>query len=171
MQFNKECVGARPDPGLAMKIKKVLVIFVGVIILYVMSIYIRAYFWEKQAAQYATEALSAIARPWSAGEFFKRASTTLPKIDLDARAELMPQMTEAAAIYVGRMVKIIGEPDCNLYRAYYAKSKSKEEFTFASCPMKVEFEKKTCPFGMILVEENDKWRIATYDLTTCLRPD
>lgn len=154
-----------------MKIKKVLVVLVGVIILYVMSAYIRGYFWEKQAAQYATEALSAIARPWSADEFFKRASTTLPQIDLDTRAELMTRASEAAAIYVGSMVKIVDEPDCNLSQGSYRKSKSKKEFTFASCSMKVEFEKKTCPFAMVLVEENNKWRIATYDLTTCLRPD
>ena len=152
-----------------MTIKKLLVVLVGVIILYVISLYIRAYFWEKQAAQYTTESLIAIARPWSADEFFKRASTTATQsqIDFDTRNELILALTEVVSIDLGNMVKIVDEPDCNLYNGYYTKSKSKKIFTFASCSMKVEFEKKTCPFRMFLVEENDKWRINTLGLTNC----
>jgi hypothetical protein len=129
-------------------------VLVGVIILfYFGSVFLRAYLWEQETAQYLEEALQDIAKPWNEENLVKRASWWLRE-----KSNLSPsEITRMAREDFGNLIEIRKRPDCNIQQGSDTYSKDKK--TYAICLASMKFDKEAVEMRVRLVQESGGWKI------------
>jgi len=133
--------------------KKTFVIGGVIILLYLGSVFLRAYLWEQETAKYLEEALQDIAKPWNEKNLVKRASWWLRE-----KSNLTPaEITQMAKEDFGNLVEIRKTPSCNIQQGFDAYSKDKK--TYAICLANMQFAKKAVEMKVRLVKESGVWKI------------
>jgi hypothetical protein len=133
--------------------KKTFIIGGVIILLYLGSVFLRAYLWEQETAKYLEEALQDIAKPWNEKNLVKRASWWLRE-----KSNLTPaEITQMAKEDFGNLVEIRKTPSCNIQQGFDAYSKDKK--TYAICLANMQFAKKAVEMKVRLVQESGVWKI------------
>jgi hypothetical protein len=132
---------------------KVFFVIIILIVCYSIIVYIRAKIWEKQIGNIASEMIVDIANPWSTTNILKHASVALkasPYEGIDLRQK-------AASQLLGSARKVAELPDCNITKG--KDTYSNHEYVYASCIMRVVFEKRTSDLFIRLVSQDNQWVI------------
>lgn len=120
---------------------------------YTITLYIRAAMWENEVANQVSILITEIAKPWSTENILNHASFALKA----SPYENIKRKQEGAALYLGNAVKVTETPKCNLMRG--KDTYSHKEFIYASCQMRVEFEKQTVDLTARVVNQENQWLI------------
>lgn len=158
--------------------RKIALVIVGVIAVYMSSVYVRAYLSEREAERYAVDALFAMAKPWNGEELEKRASRRLkisPYADSTKPYATPDKITWYGSYKFGNLVQVDEGPDCEMNMSI---AKFPEELvrrsseiaelhnkrsTYAECSVTVDFEKiKSVRMNVVLIDEVKSWYIG-YD--------
>lgn len=134
--------------------KKVLLLIITIILLYMTTIYIRSYLWKNQAENYVADSLLEFTNPWSGSQIYHRSSQSLKANSL----EKLEDRSRIASLVLGNIVEIQAGPDCRLWQG--KSSFLNAERMYATCSAHVRFEKKSVLFNMILVDETNGWWVS-----------
>lgn len=138
--------------------KKILAAIVAFVLIYVVTTYVRGYFWEKEAASYAREALLEIAKPWNAKKILGRGGRAIQESSL----EQIELSAGAFNLSLGDVIDVEGTPKCNLFRGTDVNSRTHKESTYVKCIVTAKFEKQYGVMNITLVDENSQWKLADY---------
>lgn len=136
---------------MVLAMKKIILVGIGIVLIYIASIYIRGYIWANQAAHYMTDSLHAFSKPWRGKEIYDRASPSLQANTL----EKLEERSRITSIVLGDFVNIQSGPDCRLWTGI--SSYSKTENIYATCTAVVRFEHKTSKVNVVLVDKANAW--------------
>lgn len=143
-----------------MSIKSILLVGSVVVLLYVVSVLVRAHKWEKGAEDYMKAALMDVAHPWDIEKLERRATWGFLE-----KAKLKPiDIVVLARGSLGNIVEIVTNPKCNIQQGYDHYSDTKH--TYAVCITKAKFEKTTAFMTIRLQDdgdwENGNWKISDF---------
>ena len=133
--------------------KKLLFLTAAIIGLYLVGTLIRGNLNLTKAEEFSRKSLVAFARPWSAHEFDKRASSSL--LSGTAIAE-RSRLIKNASDELGELINP-GEFKCELARG--ADAQAQEKVTYAICISRATFQKKTSKVALRLTDVDDQWTI------------
>ncbi len=128
-------------------------IIVVLVISYFVTVHIRAAMWESEVGKQASNLIIDIANPWSTKNILNHASMALkasPYENIERRKEVASQL-------LGRVVKVSKSPECNITQGI--DTYSHKEFIYASCNMRVEFEKRTSDLIIRMVNQENQWLV------------
>jgi hypothetical protein len=125
---------------------------------YVASLYVRSSIWENEVGERASFLLADIAKPWSAKNILSHASIALQA----SPYENIEMREEAASHLLGNLEKITKMPECNIWKGI--DTYSHKEYSYASCGMRVEFEKRASDITIKLVNQKNQWRIDDFQV-------
>lgn len=137
-----------------MRGKKYILWFIGgAAIIYIGSVFMRAYLWEKRVEEHLERAMIDIAQPWTCEKLEQRASWWFRE-----KAKLSPcEIVDLARQDYGNLNEIASPAKCNIQRG---KDKySEEQHTYAICLAHLGMEKKSVVMTIRLITENGEWKI------------
>jgi hypothetical protein len=144
--------------------RKVLIAIGMLVGLYFLAVPIRGYFWRAEAAQYTTDALLAIMKPWNATSYLERASESLKA----SPQEALVQRIDVASQQFGHFSRISAGPTCALFLGI--SSFDKKQRTYSKCTATVVFEKHSSSVTVILIEVSGDWYINDLIFQSCESP-
>ena len=134
-------------------IARLVSIIAALVIGYFVTLHIRAAMWENDVGKRASVLIADIANPWSTKNILNHASIALKAIpyeDIERRSEVATQL-------LGSVIKVSTSPECNITQGI--DTFSRKEFIYASCIMRVEFEKQTSNFFIRMVNQENQWLV------------
>ncbi|HWS03443.1 MAG TPA: hypothetical protein VN448_08615 [Gammaproteobacteria bacterium] len=125
-----------------------------VVFLYGASVFIRAELREREAEDFASEAMLSFARPWNATNLEHNSSWWLKE-----KSNLKPaDIVKMAQSDYGNLIDLTARPSCVLNRGF--DKYSTIEHTYAICELQLKMEKREMLIMKIrIIQEDGAWRV------------